>query len=344
MSANKAFYTLFATFGIALVGLTTLLIKSLPLTIAHAIYFCQKTFSSSIILPHSLHSIFVFLAGLIFVVGFFTLLVHVFKTRLYLRSKQLVDIKRNIRQRAMIPKAIKRITSGLGLESKIDIIKDNNQFSFCYGIIKPRICLSTSLVKKLTPNELKAVLLHESYHLKSHDPLKILVGQAASHMFFFLPVLGDVYKYYALSKEIAADGVAIKMGQKESLLSALSKLINLNNPRFSGVAALASTNDLEKRIRVLTRTQDKILFRPSLLNVSLSLIVLLFSFIILNAPVHAIGMDDQSMGNSYCVCPYDDRCSKDCQTNFSSKEITFSENEHSSSTNRLYTPVEDQIK
>ncbi len=330
-SANKAFYILFATFAIALLGLTILLIKSIPLTIAHAIYFCQKTFSSSIILPHSLPSIFVSLAGLVFVIGFFALLVQIFKTRLY--------IKRSITQKVIIPKAIKRISNELKLEERVDIIRDGNQFSFCYGMIRPRICLSTGLIKKLTQSQIKAVLLHESYHLKSHDPLKILIGQAASHMFFFIPILKDIHKFYALSKEIAADEVVIKKGQRASLLSALSKLVSLNNPKLSGVAALASIDDLEKRIKVLTGAQDKILFRPSMLSVSLSIVVLFFSFIALSAPVHAMGgMDDQSM-NTYCVCSYNDRCSGECKDRLNKKDQNYSENEQSSSLNRLYSPV-----
>ncbi len=211
-------------------------------------------------------------------------------------------------------------------------MQDNKRFSFCYGLTRPRICLSTGLIKDLNLNELKAVLLHESYHLKNYDPLKIVIGKAASYMFFFIPILKDVNRYYVLSKEVAADNLAIKNNRKRSLISALSKIVTTDEiPGFSGVAALAGTSDLEIRISYLTNRQNKILFRPTFLNLFLSVIVLVTSFIILNSPVNAMEMDDRSM-NSYFLCPYGNQCATECKNALKNKEFNFSEN-------RLYTPV-----
>lgn len=336
-SANKAFYVLLAVFIIALAGLTTFLVKSIPLTIAHVVYVCQKNISNiAVTLPHSIPFSVMLLALIVLIIGFLVLGFQIIKTRLY--------IKRNIGKRILAPIAmskallrIKILSDELNLDGRIDIVKDKNQFSFCYGIIKPRICLSTGLIKRLDQNELRAVISHESYHLKNYDPLKIIVGKAAALMFFFIPTMRDVLKYYAFSKELAADGEALKNGLKQPLLSALSKLITTSTPKFSGVAALGS-DDLEKRIKYLTNQHQKMLFRPSILSLSLSTFVILLSLIILNAPVHAFTMDEQSMEHSYFLCPYGDNCATECKNSLKDKEINFSENEHSSSTNRLYTP------
>lgn len=332
MSANKAFFIFFGTSIIALTGLIILLTKSLPLTIAHAIYICQKNLSNAaFILPHSIPFTLTLLAIAILATGLLILTVQIIKTRIYIRK--------NIGKRTTVPKVIKLVAEELNLKGKIDIVKDNNRFSFCYGMIRTRICLSTSLIKNLEFNELKAVLLHESYHLKNYDPLKIVFGKVLSYMFFFIPTLQEVDKYYAFSKEIAADDLAIKKTNKESLLSALSKMISIESPRFSGVAALGNIDNLEKRINYLTGKQTKVLFRPSTLNLLLSIIVVSASFVILNAPVNAMGMDD-SADNSYFLCPYGNQCANECKKGLKSKKVNFSENKQSFSTNKLYTPVE----
>ncbi len=154
-------------------------------------------------------------------------------------------------------------------------------------------------------------------------------------MFFFIPILKDVDRYFIFSKEIAADNLAVKNDGKKFLLSALSKLITTPTPKFSGVAALANTDNLERRIQYLAGGRSKILFRPSLLNLAFSVVVLLASTIFLNAPVHAFSMNDDQMNQSYFLCPYGDSCATECKNGLKTKEVNFSEN-------RLYTPVEGQ--
>ncbi|MBI3486205.1 M48 family metalloprotease [Candidatus Daviesbacteria bacterium] len=329
MNANKAFCILLVSFSVALVGLITILYKSLPLAIANAIYVCQKTFTSAVTLPHSIPFTLSLITVIILTIGLLTLWIQILKTRLY--------IKRTIGKKVFLPNSVKKIAGELNLNGRIDVIKDKNRFSFCYGIIRPRICLSTGFIKVLNNEELKAVLLHESYHLRNYDPLKIVIGRAASRMLFFIPALGDIQKYYALSKEIAADNMTIKNTGKQPILSSLSKLITLNNPKFSGVAAFASSDDLEMRIKYLTGLQNTVLFRSSIFSIFLSIIVILFSVFILNAPVHAMGLNNQSMNTLYCVCPYDDRCSGECQDRLKTREQNFSEF-------RPYTSAEGALK
>ncbi len=71
-------------------------------------------------------------------------------------------------------------------------------------------------------------------------------------------------------------------------------------------------NDLEKRILYLSGKQIKNTFKPSLKNILLSTLVVVFSLIIVNAPVYAVNMHDES------ICKAE-------------KEINFSKNV-------LYTP------
>ncbi len=325
MSANKAFLVQLLLSLVALVGLTTIFIKTVPMLLSHVVYICQKTFSNVIFsFSHSGPLFLIILVASILLIGILTLTVLTLKTRRYL--------KKNLSRQVLIPSTLKSITLQLDLVGKINVVKDNNKFSFCYGLLEPKICISTGLLKNLTENELKAVLLHESYHLKNHDPLKILLGKTSAIMFFFIPILKDIQKYYAFSKEIAADEVVIKNGNKNSLISVLSKLMMSPPPKFVGVAALINIDDLEKRILYLSGKQIKHTFKPSAKNILLSTFVVVFSLILVNAPVYAVNLHEESMDNhALFICPFGDSCAASCRAE---KEVNFSKN-------MLYTPKDD---
>lgn len=311
MSANKAFLMLLSLSSITLVGLTAVLIKIVPMLFSHAVYVCQKTFTNVIFaLSHSLPLFLVTLIMAILLIGTLALAVQILKTRKYLKA--------NLSKKILVSKLFVESTiEELNLNSKIDIVEDNNKFSFCYGLLRPKICLSTGLLKDLTKIELKAVLLHESYHLKNNDPLKILLGKTSAIMFFFIPLLRDIQSYYAFSKEIAADEVVIRNGNKHSLISVLSKLMVSPSPKFAIVATLTNVNDLEKRILYLSGKQIKNTFKPSVANIFISVLVVVFSLMIVNAPVYAVNTNEDSSVTS-------------CKAE---KEINFSRN-------MLYTPNE----
>ncbi len=311
MSANKAFFILFSLSSIALVGLATIFIKTVPLLLSHVVYICQKTFSNVIFtFSHSGSLLLIILMAVVLLIGILTLTVQILKTRRYL--------KKNLSRKILMPAALRSITQQLNLDGKVSLLKDNNKFSFCYGLFKPKICLSTGLLKDLTKIELKAVILHESYHLKNHDPLKILLGKTSAIMFFFIPLLRDIQKYYAFLKEIAADEEVIRNGNKHSLISVLSKLMVSPSPKFAGVAALVNINDLEKRILYLSGKQIKNTSKPSIANIFISVLVVVFSLMIINTPVYAVNTNDDSSATS-------------CKAE---KEINFSKN-------MLYTPKDN---
>lgn len=306
MSANKAFFVLLFSFVIALVGLGTVFVKTIPFLLSHAVYVCQETFSNVLFsISHSIPLLLITLVVMILLIGFITLRVQALKTRTYL--------KKHLGKKISIPSDAVAIIEELGLKDKVDFVKDKSKLSFCYGLLQPRICLSTSLLRSLNTDELKAVLLHESYHVKNHDPLKIILGKAASLMFFFIPVLKDFQNFYAFSKEVAADKLVISGGYRKPLLSVLSKLLVAGSPKFSGVAALASLDNLEKRVLYLTGHQKKTMFKPSLYNILISAFVVLFSLAIVNTPVYAVKDHEGSMEQALFICPFGDKCALSCK-------------------------------
>lgn len=324
MNANRTHFFLLVSFTIVLFSLINLFIKTIPLTFAHAVYFCQQILSNAIVFPHSTPFIILLFLSLIFFIGLIALTVQFLKTKVF--------IKQTFKKSIGFPKKLRAIVKNLYLENKIDVIENKSHISFCYGLFRPRICLSTALIASLNSDELKAVLLHEGYHLKNHDPLRILLGKTASLMLFFIPTLKDIQSHYIFSKEIAADEVVIRNGSKESLISALAKLLSPSIPTLSGVAAFASSNNLEKRIIYLTE-QKKLSIRLSKKNLLLSTGVMVLFFIALNAPVHAITVNKESMEHTYFVCPFGGECLNSCKNELKTTSKNYSEY-------LMYTPIQ----
>lgn len=313
LGANRAFFILFGLFTLALYMLFGLITKIAPLTISHTIYYCQKALSNILFtLPHFAPPLVVLVLISIILIGLSLLAIQLSKTHLFIRK--------TLKDKVIAPEKVTKIAILLGVVNNIDVVKNESLSSFCYGLIKPRICLSLKLVKILNERELRAVLIHESYHLKNRDPLKILLSQIAVSMFFFVPTLKDIHNYYALSKEVAADQLAIQAKSIKDLKSALTKVLLNPSSILTGVASFGS-DDLEQRINILTNTRKNSL-KTSPWNLLASFIVFIFALIILNMPVYAI--EDGEDNHAYFVCPYGGECMLSCARQGIMKEMPFS--------------------
>ncbi len=323
VSANKSFYLLITVSLLIFLLIVSLLSKITPLTISHALYRCSEAIQGiSISLPHAFPQLFVLLLFLIIGIGLLLLALQIYKTRMF--------VNKIIKNRIGTPNAVEKIASGIGISGKIIVVKGNNMSSFCFGLINPEIVLSKKLIDALTNTEIKAVLLHESYHLKNRDPLKILLSQVTISIFFFVPILKDFHKYYSLSKEISADRMVIQHQALAELKSALLKTISNGAPKISGVASFAGEGMLEERIRALTNNKSRVGLELSVLNVTVSLFVLVFAFSILHLPVHAMENDDGS--HSYFIISSLEAHLLTCDKEVDTADIPFIKNE-------LFTPI-----
>lgn len=321
-SPNKAFYLILLTFTFATSLLFGLLIKMAPLTFIHTLYLCQKTISDLMItIPHSFPSTLALAVGIIVSLGIGLFLLQFYTTQRF--------IKRSLSSRVKLPTKVRKIASQLGILNQIDLVTSSYFSSFCYGFIKPRICIGSSTVKNLSTGELKAILIHETYHLKNRDPLKIFLSQVASNMFFFIPIIKDIKNYYVLSKELAADQLVVRSHSVRSLHQALIKVLNVQ-PKFTGVASFANSNDLEHRILSLTKNK-KTPIRFSLFNLTISLLVFLMAFVIVSLPVYA--MENNNDSHTYFICPLGGECAMSCKQEGMVEEKPFSESRNFSPMN-----------
>jgi beta-lactamase regulating signal transducer with metallopeptidase domain len=135
-------------------------------------------------------------------------------------------IRALLSRRVTVSRRLRGIAAALALAGRIDVVRDPRPFSFCYWFRRPRICLSTGLIRRLDDAELRAVLLHERYHLRQRDPLRLVIARYFAAGLYVVPVVEELVEYYTIQKEVAADQAAVRaMGGVRELASALFKVL-----------------------------------------------------------------------------------------------------------------------
>lgn len=142
--------------------------------------------------------------------------------------------------------------SAAGLRRRLRLIEADEPFSFTYGAWQPRIVVSTGLLNSSSPPELKAVLVHEHYHVRNMDPLKVVLARALVRSFFFVPLLRELEGRYTAGRELAADRRALGSCGRRPLASALLKAVRGPSwPELSTAAAIGGPELLGVRIAQL---------------------------------------------------------------------------------------------
>ena len=134
-------------------------------------------------------------------------------------------IRSLVARRVTTPRRVARAARQLQLAGRVDVVADVRPFSFCYWFRDPRICVSTALVRRLDDDELRAVLIHERYHLRHRDPLRVVIARYFAAGLYVVPVVDELATFYALQKEIAADDDAVRHVGVAPLAGALYKLL-----------------------------------------------------------------------------------------------------------------------
>jgi hypothetical protein len=173
-------------------------------------------------------------------------------------SHQLLATRRVLRRvlarRMPLDRRLRHVAAATGLTGRLDLIDDDAVYTFCYGLRRPRVCVSRGLAAMLDDAEMRAVLRHEAHHSTHHDPFKILFGRALASGLFFLPLAGALRNGYLAGKEICADrdASAGRVAGEQALARALLKLLQADRPVWpSGVLAIGALSPTEARLRQL---------------------------------------------------------------------------------------------
>jgi Zn-dependent protease with chaperone function len=151
------------------------------------------------------------------------------------------------------PAAAAEAIAALGLSGRVDAVGDDDAFAVTYGLLRPRILISTGLAAALSRDELAAVLAHERHHLRRRDPLRLLAARVAAGYGCWLPVSSWLAGRFALRQELACDRAAVTSTGRQVLAAALLKLADA--PQCPALAAANPPGDapgsLEARVAQL---------------------------------------------------------------------------------------------
>lgn len=151
-----------------------------------------------------------------------------------------------------IPDALGEIAADVGFDGRVVFLDDPGRFSFVFGALTPRVAVSRGLFQGVSCAELRAVLEHERYHVENLDPLKLLLAQALSAAFFFLPSVDLLRTRYLAGRELAADRRAVNLCGRRPLASALLKVVGAPEwVELEDVAAIGWPALLDARVAQL---------------------------------------------------------------------------------------------
>ncbi|TSC84231.1 MAG: peptidase M56 BlaR1 [Parcubacteria group bacterium Gr01-1014_13] len=197
-----------------------------------------------------------------------------------------------------------QITDILGITSRVEEIASNDPTIFCYGLIKPKICVSSKVVDSLSSAELRAVLRHETQHMISREPAKLLVIKFIN-TFRFIPGIKNLTKKYLSFSELAADELATNnFTEKTDLARAMSKILALEEKTIiqKGMALSFFSQITEDRVRVLSENDYIPTFSREIIKVSLGIAVAIAIFFYFSSEIKAqTNYTKQLYANSPCI-------------------------------------------
>jgi Zn-dependent protease with chaperone function len=150
--------------------------------------------------------------------------------------------------RGIVPAPVEAVARGLQLLNRLDVVDSAEATAFCYGLLRPRILVTTGLISKLTLSEVKAVLRHERHHLQRRDPLRAVLWTILDHMCWWMEQGSE---HAQLARELAADRAVIAAGGRQPLASALLKLLTHTRSQEYHRLAVSGISVTEARIEQL---------------------------------------------------------------------------------------------
>ena len=242
LSGTGAFYALLTVAALGALVLSALVIRLLPLYAHELVNLCRRSWA--VLMAHlPLTGAVIPLLGLAFLLGRggSSLIRQLWAVQRFLRT--LPPREREL------PAPLHHLAAELELTTRVDLVRDTQAYSFCYGFLRPRICISTGLLALLDEVELRALLLHERHHLHRRDPLRVLIVKVVGDALNVLPLVPVLVQHYRVAQEVAADRAAIAhCGSEAPLSSALLKLLTQGRTPSYLALAVGAFSVTEERI------------------------------------------------------------------------------------------------
>jgi len=156
-------------------------------------------------------------------VGLLTAWATVVLARLTWRGgRELVGIRRQMGMLARRSEEIELCAGGVAMP--VRLLAMDVAVAFSSGLLRPRVYVSTTLLRRLSASELEATLLHERAHVRRRDPLRCWLVELVVWSLRF-PCTSWLGLAHRAARESRADTlVAAGMGDDRPLLQALVKV------------------------------------------------------------------------------------------------------------------------
>jgi Zn-dependent protease with chaperone function len=118
------------------------------------------------------------------------------------------------------------------LHEDVFVIDDERPESFCAGLVRPRVYITTGALAILDEPGRHAVLEHERHHARRRDPLRLATSRVIARSLFFLPALRELRRSQQVLVEVSADesAVAAAAGDPSPLARAMLSFSEASNP------------------------------------------------------------------------------------------------------------------
>jgi Zn-dependent protease with chaperone function len=167
------------------------------------------------------------------------------------------------------------VLGALHLETRTQVVDLDTPVAVCYGLLRPRLVLSTGLPRGLSRAELEAVVCHERAHLRRRDPLRLALVRALAEALPTVPALRQVAAAVAVEQELAADRDALAVVGVDALGGALLKVGDALGPLHGHGAAIGAFSTIDARIDQLLGAPPRL--SPPPRTIPAALVVLLLS-------------------------------------------------------------------
>lgn len=136
------------------------------------------------------------------------------------------------------------------------VFKSSKPSAITAGLLRPRIYLSSALIRLSTPDELSSVVYHEKSHQNHFDPLKNLFLDYISDLLPPFPLKSWLFAQYQTLVEISCD--AFSLSRLSCPTSLISALVKIQEFKPSPLGFINSFSAQSERIKILVgqKTQN----------------------------------------------------------------------------------------
>jgi beta-lactamase regulating signal transducer with metallopeptidase domain len=167
------------------------------------------------------------------------------------------------------------LSTELGLKHPPTSLQADVDIPYVVGVRRPAIILPRTLDQFLSPEELRAVLLHELAHIQRRDFFWNLVQRSIAGLVWFHPGIWYLYTRVKRERERCCDAMAVQYCHQLDLAHGLFKLLERMTSVPPALTSASVAGSLEVRFRSLLSTVESP--RPRLVSLLPSTSLLLIS-------------------------------------------------------------------